>query len=420
MSARILDGTATARAIREELRGEVEALARRGVRPGLGVVLVGDDPASAVYVGSKTRACEQLGILSETRRMAATATTDEVAAVVEEYNRRRDIHAVLVQLPLPPQVDATRVLDLVDPAKDVDGFHPDNVGRLVQKRARFVPCTPAGIMELLARHEIPVAGRRAVVIGRSDIVGKPMALLLMHADATVTVCHSRTRDLAGGVPRGGHPRGRDGTRRLRARRAREARRRGDRRRDEPGRGPARRRGTCSSRSASRNSRRGVTRSWATCTPRRCARWRRRSRPVPGGVGPLTIALLLKNTVRAAAAAVPTDGGVLAAGGPDRWHRVRQVPRPAAARRPRPPHPRPRRRRAGRDRPGQPRPPRDRGRLRRRGPGPRRLAGPRRARGGGVRGRRGPRAAERHRPPPGARRGGPPGRGRSPAGERRCW
>jgi methylenetetrahydrofolate dehydrogenase (NADP+)/methenyltetrahydrofolate cyclohydrolase len=149
-----------------------------------------------VYVRSKTRACEELGMLGETRRLPATAATADVARAVEEYNRRRDVHGILVQLPLPAQVDAARVLDLVDPAKDVDGFHPENVGRLVQKRPRFVPCTPAGIMELLARYGIPVAGRRAVVVGRSDIVGKPLTLLLMHADATVTVCHSKTRDLA--------------------------------------------------------------------------------------------------------------------------------------------------------------------------------------------------------------------------------
>jgi methylenetetrahydrofolate dehydrogenase (NADP+)/methenyltetrahydrofolate cyclohydrolase len=194
--ATLLDGTATARTIREELRSEVAALAGRGIRPGLGVVLVGDHPASAVYVRSKTRACEELGMLGETRRLPATAATADVARAVEEYNRRRDVHGILVQLPLPAQVDAARVLDLVDPAKDVDGFHPENVGRLVQKRPRFVPCTPAGIMELLARYGIPVAGRRAVVVGRSDIVGKPLTLLLMHADATVTVCHSKTRDLA--------------------------------------------------------------------------------------------------------------------------------------------------------------------------------------------------------------------------------
>ena len=177
------------------MRDEIAHLRARGRRPGLGALLVGDNPASAVYVRSKTRACEELSILHETRRLPATATTAEVAAVVEEWNGRADIHGILVQLPLPPQVDAEQVLDLVDPQKDVDGFHPDNVGRLVQKRPRFVPCTPAGIMELLRRSALEVAGRRAVVLGRSDIVGKPMALLLLHADATVTVCHSRTRDL---------------------------------------------------------------------------------------------------------------------------------------------------------------------------------------------------------------------------------
>jgi methylenetetrahydrofolate dehydrogenase (NADP+)/methenyltetrahydrofolate cyclohydrolase len=191
----VLDGAATARAIREGLRVPVKELTARGRQPGLGVLLVGDHPASGVYVRSKTRAAEDLGIHHETARLPAAATTADVAAQIEDYNRRPEIHGILVQLPLPPQVDTARVLDLVDPAKDVDGFHAENVGRLVQKRPRFVACTPAGIMELLARNEVPVAGRRAVVLGRSDIVGKPMALLLLHADATVTVCHSRTRDL---------------------------------------------------------------------------------------------------------------------------------------------------------------------------------------------------------------------------------
>jgi methylenetetrahydrofolate dehydrogenase (NADP+)/methenyltetrahydrofolate cyclohydrolase len=160
------------------------------------VLLVGDDPASAVYVKSKTRACEEVGLFHETRQLPASASTAEVLAEVEAYNRRPDIHGILVQLPLPPAVDAERVLRAVDPAKDVDGFHPENVGLLVQRRPRFVACTPAGIMELLRREGIALAGRRAVVVGRSDIVGKPMALLLLHADATVTVCHSRTPDLA--------------------------------------------------------------------------------------------------------------------------------------------------------------------------------------------------------------------------------
>jgi methylenetetrahydrofolate dehydrogenase (NADP+)/methenyltetrahydrofolate cyclohydrolase len=196
MTARVLDGTATARAIREELRPRVAALAARGVTPGLGVLLVGDDPASAVYVRSKTRTADDLGLRHETVRLPATARTSEVAAVVEAYNARPEVHGILVQTPLPAPVDTARVLRLVDPAKDVDGFHPENVGLLVQKRPRFVACTPAGIMELLAREGIALSGRRAVVLGRSDIVGKPMALLLMHADATVTVAHSKTPDLA--------------------------------------------------------------------------------------------------------------------------------------------------------------------------------------------------------------------------------
>jgi methylenetetrahydrofolate dehydrogenase (NADP+)/methenyltetrahydrofolate cyclohydrolase len=196
MPARRLDGKEIAREIREDLRGPLAELAARGTRPGLGVVLVGDDPGSAYYVRSKTRACDELGLFHETKHLGAGASTAEVVAAVEHYNRRVEIHGILVQLPLPRQVDTQRVLDAVRPEKDVDGLHPDNVGRLVQRRPRFVPCTPAGIMEMLRRSGIEVAGRRAVVLGRSEIVGKPMALLLMHADATVSVCHSRTRDLA--------------------------------------------------------------------------------------------------------------------------------------------------------------------------------------------------------------------------------
>ena len=195
MSARRLDGTLVARQLQDELRPSLEALRARGLRPGLGVLLVGDDPASAVYVRSKTKRCDELGLLHETCRLPASATTDQVLAAVDAFNGRPEVHGILVQLPLPKQVDAQRVLDHVRPDKDVDGFHPANVGLLVQKRPRFVACTPAGIMELLKRNQVELAGRRAVVLGRSDIVGKPMALLLLHADATVTVCHSRTREL---------------------------------------------------------------------------------------------------------------------------------------------------------------------------------------------------------------------------------
>jgi methylenetetrahydrofolate dehydrogenase (NADP+) / methenyltetrahydrofolate cyclohydrolase len=195
VTARLLDGAAAARAIRDEVREEAARLTASGRQPGLGVLLVGDDQASAVYVRSKTKACEEAGLHSETLRLPGATTTEELAAQVERLNRRPDIHGILVQLPLPAPVDTARVLRLVDPAKDVDGFHPENVGLLVQKRPRFVACTPAGIMELLRREGISVAGQRAVVLGRSDIVGKPMALLLLHDDATVTICHSRTREL---------------------------------------------------------------------------------------------------------------------------------------------------------------------------------------------------------------------------------
>ena len=196
LMAALLDGTAIARALREEAAVDAAALRDQGVVPGLGVVVAGDDPASAVYVRNKTRACTEAGLHHETITLPGEATTADVVRVVEGLNRRRDIHGILVQLPLPSGVETAAILDRVDPQKDVDGFHAENVGLLVQKRPRFVPCTPAGIMEMLQRSGIAVAGRRAVVLGRSEIVGKPMALLLLHADATVTVCHSRTADLA--------------------------------------------------------------------------------------------------------------------------------------------------------------------------------------------------------------------------------
>ena len=165
-------------------------------------MLVGENPASKVYVSSKIAACEKLGLASIQVTPAATITTEELLAVVEELNRRDDVDGILVQLPLPPQVDAKKILDAVDPAKDVDGFHPMNVGHLVAGRPTLVSCTPAGVMEILKRSGIAVEGANAVVLGRSDIVGKPMALLLMHANATVTICHSNTRDLAETTRRG--------------------------------------------------------------------------------------------------------------------------------------------------------------------------------------------------------------------------
>jgi methylenetetrahydrofolate dehydrogenase (NADP+)/methenyltetrahydrofolate cyclohydrolase len=299
LTARVLDGASLAATLRAELAPRVADLAARGIRPGLGVLLAGDDPASAVYVRSKTKACDELGIAHETVRLGADATTSDVTRVVQGFNARSDVHGILVQLPLPAAVDAQAVLDLVDPRKDVDGFHADNVGRLVQKRPRFVPCTPAGVLELLQRDGIPLRGARAVVVGRSDIVGKPMALLLMHADATVTVCHSRSRDLPAltreadvvvcaigrpGFLRGEHVR--------------------------PG-------AAVVDVGMNRVSDRELARELA---PERAEEYDKRGyvlvgdvhapsvrevagalTPVPGGVGPLTIALLMRNTVEAAAA-----------------------------------------------------------------------------------------------------------------------
>jgi methylenetetrahydrofolate dehydrogenase (NADP+) / methenyltetrahydrofolate cyclohydrolase len=196
MSARILDGTKIAAEIRAEVAAEVKTLSAGGCRPGLAVVLVGHNPASEVYVRGKVKACEEVGIYSEKHTPSETITTSELLRMVDDLNRRDEIDGILVQLPLPPQVDSKRVLMAVDPGKDVDGFHPVNVGLLSTQRPGLVPCTPAGVMEILRRGGIAVAGQEAVVVGRSDIVGKPVAMLLLNANATVTVCHSKTRDLA--------------------------------------------------------------------------------------------------------------------------------------------------------------------------------------------------------------------------------
>jgi len=197
MSALILDGTKIAQEIRSEVAAEVKAMAAGGGRPGLAVVLVGHNPASEIYVRGKVKACEEVGIYSEKFAPPESAITAELLALIQGLNRRDEIDGILVQLPLPPQVDAKKVLLAVDPAKDVDGFHPMNVGFLSTQRPGLVPCTPAGVMEILKRSQIPIAGRDAVVVGRSDIVGKPVAMLLTNANATVTVCHSKTRDLPG-------------------------------------------------------------------------------------------------------------------------------------------------------------------------------------------------------------------------------
>ena len=201
MTAKILDGKALA----EEIRGEVatgvaEMQQKHGVTPGLAAVLVGDDPASAIYVRNKRRACDEVGMVSDTFLMPADSTNEQVLARVQALNEDPRFHGILVQLPMPPQIDERLIIESLDPTKDVDGLHPFNVGKLVQGRANFVPGTPAGIQQILLRNGHDPAGANVVVCGRSDIVGKPMALLLMQradgANATVTVCHTRTKDLA--------------------------------------------------------------------------------------------------------------------------------------------------------------------------------------------------------------------------------
>ena len=197
MSALILDGTKIAQDIRAEVAAEARTMSAAGVRPGLAVVLVGHNPASEIYVRGKVKACEEVGVYSEQLTPPESITTAELLKLIEDLNRREEIDGILVQLPLPPQVDSKKVLMAVSPAKDVDGFHPMNVGFLSTQRPGLVPCTPAGVMEILKRSNIPVAGREAVVVGRSDIVGKPAAMLLTNANATVTICHSKTHDLPG-------------------------------------------------------------------------------------------------------------------------------------------------------------------------------------------------------------------------------
>jgi len=302
MSAAPLDGKAVAARIRAEVAAGVRTLGERGVVPGLAAVLVGDDPASGVYVRSKGKAAEEVGIASRTLRFPADLSEDDLLRTVAELNGDGAVDAILVQLPLPAPIRAARVLEAVDPAKDVDGFHPVNVGRLVQNRPGPRPCTPAGVMELLRREGIPLRGARAVVVGRSDIVGRPMALLLTHADATVTVAHSKTRDLpavcreadllVAAMGKAGFVTGdfvKDGAvvvdvgiNRITAR--------ADLERFFPG-DEARR---------AEFEKKGST-LVGDCDPASVGRRAGRLTPVPGGVGPLTIAMLLANTLELARA-----------------------------------------------------------------------------------------------------------------------
>jgi methylenetetrahydrofolate dehydrogenase (NADP+)/methenyltetrahydrofolate cyclohydrolase len=193
--SKILDGVAIAAAIKREVAEQVKALAAVGVRPGLAAVLVGNVAASQIYVRSKVQTCEELGIFSEMITPPEDITTEAMLDLINALNDRDDIDGILIQLPLPKQVDTKALLDAVSPAKDVDGFHPVNAGRLQAGRPALAPCTPAGVIEILKRSGIPISGQNAVVVGRSDIVGKPAAMLLLHQNATVTICHSKTRDL---------------------------------------------------------------------------------------------------------------------------------------------------------------------------------------------------------------------------------
>jgi methylenetetrahydrofolate dehydrogenase (NADP+) / methenyltetrahydrofolate cyclohydrolase len=301
MTARLLDGKSVAGAIRREIAREVADLARRiGTTPRLAAVLVGDDPASAVYVRNKMTACAEVGIRSDEVRLPADAVQEDVLGCVRRLNDDADVDGILVQLPLPRGLDRIPVLLAIDPEKDVDGLHPANTGRLLMKLDAPVPCTPAGVIELLDRSNLPIAGQRAVIVGRSEIVGRPLAILLMHRDATVTICHSRTRDLpavtreadllvaAIGRPawvRGEHIR--PGATVIDV---------GINRIDDPDRAAAI--FGAESKRVARVRERGFT-LVGDVHPVEAEMRAGHLTPVPGGIGPLTIACLLRNALRAA-------------------------------------------------------------------------------------------------------------------------
>ena len=298
---RILDGKVTAREIRDEVAAGVEELRRdHGIVPGLTVVLVGDDPASGIYVRNKEKAARRAGMESRVLRLPADTTESALLDTVRDLNEDSAVHGILVQLPLPDQIREQRVIETLDPAKDVDSFHPENVGRLLAGLPGFVPCTPAGIIELLERHGVELHGKRAVIIGRSNIVGKPMAILLLRKHCTVTVCHSRTVDLPAVAAEGEI---------LIAAVGRRALVTADYIRPgaavvDVGIHRVEDEGTCRELFGDDPARLdAVRRKGSTLVgdvhpleARERAGW---LSPVPGGVGPLTIALLLRNTLDAA-------------------------------------------------------------------------------------------------------------------------
>lgn len=196
MKAKLIEGKQISAKLREEMKLEVAALAEEGITPGLAVVIVGEDPASQVYVRNKEKGCEELGIYSEKYELPAATTQEELIALVDTLNHKPDIDGILVQLPLPRHIDEKKIIEAISPDKDVDAFHAANVGKIMIGDYKFLPCTPAGIMELIASTGIEAAGKECVVIGRSNIVGKPMSMLLLHQNGTVTICHSKTQNLA--------------------------------------------------------------------------------------------------------------------------------------------------------------------------------------------------------------------------------
>jgi len=305
--AALLDGAALAKTLRERAREAAAAIASCGRAPFLRVLLVGENPASMAYVASKAKAAGEVGIGSETLRLPGDLSPEALLAEVARANADPGVDGILVQLPLPPAHDPARVLDAIDPLKDVDGFHPENVGLLHQGRPRFIPCTPAGIVALLEAHRVPIAGARAVVLGRSDIVGKPVAALLTARDATVTICHSKTRDLAAtcrdadilvaAIGRPGFV-------------TREFLREGAavvdvgiNRLDSLESAPRNRAASERIRGILREKGRAIVGDVDFDDAVSIARW---VSPVPGGVGPLTVAKLLENTIRAAELRVKTS------------------------------------------------------------------------------------------------------------------
>ena len=193
--ATILDGKMVSQRIKDELKTEVAELKEKGINPGLAVIIVGDDPASRVYVNNKKKACEQIGVYSEEYALPAETSEQELLALIEKLNNDKKINGILVQLPVPKHINEETIINAIDPKKDVDAFHPVNVGKIMVGNFDFVPCTPAGVMELIKESGIDVCGKECVVVGRSNIVGKPQAMLLLHQNGTVTICHSRTKDL---------------------------------------------------------------------------------------------------------------------------------------------------------------------------------------------------------------------------------